>query len=410
MKGCLISLLCAVCALVLAMDGPVKRAKKPRHKKALKLRQANTQMEVEHIAPVEMPYLPLEVFIEIFVFIFDMTSLKRTFIDPILPYKLVSWSWYEYCKSDEFQSYMMKHPRMALLKLRLSHDIERNGNIDLLHTCKDLVNVETSRKLVLKAKSTTVFEQLWILPIFRSTSLSGRAYKRLLINAVNKGVIGRPLVPPITQNFEDDPRSVIEIHLESLLDEPALIIDQVDLVQLLKLAYFDDMFRPNELSYPFQLINHQITIAYHTGQQAKVKHVLDAIRLVFLPHRAENLMYVCMEYSAFIAAYIGDQEFLKFISLDYEAIMMCSGVIAKEDEVFVGALSSVQSGEAESYPVGALPAVKELFESNMFDEQLGFDRRRIVARSEEILEDPLVSEEIKRIVFEHLYQHLRDLD
>jgi hypothetical protein len=328
----------------------------------------------------------------------------------MMPYMLVSKTWYKYFQSDDFIQHMWRHPRMALLKLKLSHDIERNGNLALFHACKALIDVETSRKLILRARNPVAFEHLWSVPILSATRLSTKAYMRLLNNAVNKGVLNGPIFSRRTSEFKNNPRTAIEDRIGKIVSSPKLLCAGICLTQLLKLAFLDDMHDPNNLTLPFQYLDHVLAVAYHKNQGGSVKKILDDVRLVFLPYRRDNLLYVCVEYRMLLAAYIGEREYLQFINLDYQAISQMCTTLTKDEEQILCALKSVQDGQREVFPVEFLGLAQQLLEFHKSDGPLGFDTEQIVARSTKILNDPDVSNEIKRIVFENLYSGLLNAD
>lgn len=349
---------------------------------------------------MEALFIPTEIFVHIFANYFDRIDTGRTMVDPLKNFKMVSTQWNERLRSAEFGELMRAHPRMALLMLKRFYRVGKDENVDLLLACKDLLDTESARKILLNARSPKVFQHLGELAIFEHVGLQGKAYNNILNEAIDTGALTVPQLPEDyeTRMYLKDVRTIIQEYFDE--NAPVFMLPEMNISQLLLLIFLEDMYVPERLTPVYEFVAVQIMMAYRTGRGKLVKPIIRHLNAIQLPRKKNHLLFTLLEYQIFIAAFIGDQPFLRFLSIDYAAAKRMDRGSAR----FIDAIAAVARGEEKQYPTGALLEAEPLLECRMYEERFRMDVEAIITRAEAIRDDPDASDDIKDFVLEYLYE------
>jgi len=352
-------------------------------------------------------FIPEDIFVTIFTFIFNQIRVKKTNIHPAKAFNLVSKQWYNRVHSASFQALLRTHPRTSLLILKhgyLSGEDFEGRNANLVKAASALINIPTAFKLLFNARSPLALASLAALPVFK-TGMSKATYKIWLRYAVrhshftgNIVPIGVRSIPCERRRFARTPRSVIARHLNSVEN---YTLEGLSVSELTMLLIMEDVFKPDYFTKIFNFTTKQISLAYKTNMiKSKVQFLLDSLRNLKLPGSKTNGLFITLLHPLFLAAYIGEIKFIDFIQLNYTCIRQ--GYLNSDQSELLDVVEAISNRQITQLPVECIPAAKRSILRMSTFKFLGFSKKKIKARSQLILANSNISDQIRSIVTKYL--------
>lgn len=343
-------------------------------------------------------FLPFDILVEIFSHLLGDLRLRRSFDDPMHPSFQVSKYWNSQLNYKEFIKFLLGHPKYANLCLKVSFDLSRPKGLDLLKAASPIIDIPAAMKLLFKARTSNQIHELGKIPIFKRPISYTTLCEQLSYGRRHKAL--RRIVPDMNDDlFDFDPRDCI---IDFLQSKSRLVLHKIPALEIVKIMFLEDLYDPDHFSQIYEFACWQIFRAYRKNVSYFAAPLVTALRGLRLPKSGLEALTCVMSYQMIHAAILGDREFWEFLSVDPE---LCDPKEFCGPEV-VAILKQFLSGEIDCYPANKLTLVKEALVDALYFGIYSYTAKQFKPRIKEILDDPEVSAENKKIARKYLPNYL----
>lgn len=348
-------------------------------------------------------FIPVDIMHLIFTHVFDELPLKKTMLDPLKKYRLVCKEWLARLISSEFTEFTLSHPKYALLKLKRLYSVDSDSKRKLLHAASPIIDISVAMRLLFTATSGKSVASLSTLPAFLR-DMSKKACNLHLRFGFRKNLLSRLLLPKDTK-LGNIKRKERKIMINFLINTDYFVLDEIPIVDVLKLCLLEHIYKPHKFSLMNYFVAEQINDIYRVCGHGIAKPLIkDPKPLIqglnyVLPKSQINGLFYTLGFSMFIACYIGEREYFKFLDIDIP-LMIQQTQKSKYQEV-LKIFDSFVKGDLEEYPADQLDKVKNIVRDRSVG-FTGFEREDIRARSQVIFNDLTTPAPIRAMVYSAL--------
>lgn len=344
--------------------------------------------------------LPIEIIIEIFSRLWDTLTSKGFVANPLMKYRLVSEAWNNALNDHQFMRATMNHPRYALSLLKSKHCQQHRDYNSLLMAAKDFIGLDDSLQCLIKMRNLKTIVSFGIITAMKKP-LRSRHYDFILGLASRRNYIFQH---PGDIDHKPLDREDVLYHFAVRNRRP--LHDNL-LRELFILLALEDCFKPGRYNSIHRYFNRAILNLWVEGSKTDKKSsnlCLRHLRRFNLPKSNLNAMFRVMEFPIFIAAYIGDLKFLKFIQLHWPTIKTSSPSLSQTE--LLNVVEQLQLGTINEFPVEKLESQIQLIENGFLVNPFlfGFSLASIDERTKLILNtaDLNLSDNLKEVLSQYL--------
>jgi len=350
--------------------------------------------------PFNWNLAPIEIFILIFNQLWNILRSKKFVSNPLMRYQLVSKSWNTFLNDYQFLKATMNHPRFALALLKAAHKKSYQEYLALIMAAKDHLSLEDALKCLIQTRDPEAIALFGAIPamakkfrLIHYDSILGLASRRNYIFQHPKDIAHKP--------FD---REDVLYHFSARNKRP--LHDNL-FHELFILLALEDCFQPGHYNSLHRYLNRAILSYWFEASKTDKQSsnvCLRHLRRFNLPKSHRNAMFTILEFSIFIAAYIGDLKFLKLIRLHWPSIK--ASCPSQSQIELLNVVEQLQSGTVSEFPVKKLESQIQLIEDGFLNNPFlfGFPRSLVDKKTKSVLDtaDIDLSDNIKKALSQYL--------